>query len=233
MIKAKLVIDKEYELDVIRFSMGLFRKADETGKPTQNAVLNSLSVVVEANPKVDFMYWMLSPVLRKQVELHVYPRTIDKRLRIFYFSDVNLVGFDSFFSSTGEQPLIDELRFTAAGLNTNYSTVEYSASWRQTFLNQNITPATIPEPEEPRIIRQYITDENEVELHSYKQGDNILYIIESEGFIGKTIKVSIPDKTVDFLYLDKRLKNDTIEAYTIHSDIEKIPLQVIPEDYKD
>ncbi len=141
MFKAKLIIDKEHELDVLKYSIHLNQGADTTGKPSQKTVLHPFSVEVASNSEVDFMHWMISPALMKQVELHVYPRTLDGQIRIYYFSDVCLIGLDTIFSGV-DIPMTDKLKFTAAGLNTNNSTVDYSAFWRVTQLNQKTETTT-------------------------------------------------------------------------------------------
>lgn len=143
--KAKLVINKEHELDVLKYNISLKKGSDTTGKPSTKSTLNPFSIVVESGSKVDFLHWMISPNLTKQVELHIYPRTLDGKIRIIYFSDVHLIGLETTFSGIGEIPMIDNLQFTAAGLNTNNSTVDYSAYWRETRLNEESETTTIDE----------------------------------------------------------------------------------------
>jgi len=91
----------------------------------------------------------------------------------------------------------------------------------------------VQENAEPKVIKQYITDSNDNENAQYKMGDHIYVVVESQNMIGEEIDLKIPDKKVDFLYQGKRLEDDTLKSYAITSDTEKIPLQVIPEDYKD
>jgi hypothetical protein len=64
-------------------------------------------------------------------------------------------------------------------------------------------------------------------------GDHIYVVVKSQNMIGEKVDLKIPDKKVDFLYQGKRLENDTKKDYIITIDAEKIPLQVISEDYKD
>lgn len=51
--------------------------------------------------------------------------------------------------------------------------------------------------------------------------------------IGKTISLDLSDKKADFLYQGKRLPDDLLVNYTINDDIERIPLQVIPEQHNE
>ena len=49
---------------------------------------------------------------------------------------------------------------------------------RETALTKRET-----EDNEPRVINQYITDQNDVELDNYNRGDKIFYVLESEKMI--------------------------------------------------
>ncbi len=164
------------------------------------------------------MSWMISPNQTKQLELHIQERQ-EEKTRILYFSDANLVGLDTTFSATGNMSMTYNLQITAAGLKTNDSTVEYSASWRTTFPEQEVEPTSRKNSEEedliPKVLDDYLTDLNRNRIDKTKIGENVFLNIETKKLIGELLTISLNDKKADFKYKNKRLPNDTINLSRI------------------
>ncbi|MBE7653984.1 hypothetical protein J2Q11_13765 [Tenacibaculum finnmarkense genomovar finnmarkense] len=230
MFKVKLIIDKEHELNVLRYSIGLGQEKDITGRPTTKPVLNFLSVVVESGSKVDFLHWMISPMLMKQLELHLQERE-GERTRIIYLSDANLVELDSTFSATGNIPMTDTLKFTAAGLNTNNSSVDYSAYWRKTWLNEKNIEPTVLEKQEPQFLGYYFNNDNgeKIEQKKIKINDKLNLIIESEKAEGEIVTINLNDNRLDYKYNGNLLKNDILKGIEIMGDKTEVRLIAIKQ----
>ncbi len=232
-VQVKLIID-EKEINVLWFSFGFNQVADANNRPSQKPVFVGLKLIIETQKSLNLAGWSFAANETKQLELHIYPVIMGGKTRKLYFYDCHLVNWINSFSSIGNQPMSETLEITAAGVKESNSSTEYSAYWRTTFPSNNVEATTRSEEDtEPRIINQYITDREDVELEEYKRGDKIYYVVESENMIGEVIDIELHNKEVDFLYHNDRLEKDTIKNYTITSDLDKIPLQVIPEDHED
>ncbi len=223
--KLKVFIDGE-ESNVLRYNLNLSQSSDITGRPTQKPVLQKLLLVLESNNKIDLMQWMISPNQTKQIELHIQERQ-GERTRILYFSDVNLVGLETTFSATGNIPMTDNLQITAAGLNTNNSAVEYSASWRTTFPEQEAEVTTIEQ--ERKITSYYLTNTENNKIEDYNIDDIILLNIKTENRIGDVMTINLNDKKHDFEYNGIILENDTLKNIKIENNLEQIELKVVAQ----
>ncbi len=231
-IQVKLLID-DMEVNVLSFNLGFHQNSDTNNRYISRPIFTGLNLVIETRKDLNLADWAFAENQVKQLELHIYPRVLGGRTRKLYFYDCHLVKWNNLFSSTGSHPMSETLGITCAGVRDDQSSAEYSAYWRTSYPFADAEPTTIAEETEPRIIRQYITNRDDEELDEYQRGDKIYYVIESEHMTGEKVDIRLDNKEVDFIYRNKRLKDDTIIDYLIGSDIDKIPLEVIPEDYED
>jgi len=231
MIKTILHLDdKKY--NVLEWFYSFIQNSDTNGRPSNKPRLTKVSILIEAKDVVEFLLWANHPTMQKQLMLQILPIIFGTKSRKIYLIDCHCVGYLEEFNSTSTTPQTIRLELTCGGFEED-NTV-HSTTWRKTYPNTG-TATTInrneEDEEEQKIVRQYITDRNDVELNEYEMGDKIFYVVESQNMEGETIDVKLNEKEVDFLYKDKRLKDDTISSFTIGSEIEKIPLQVINEEY--
>lgn len=233
-IQVTLIVD-DTEFNLLQHYFGLFQNSDYTGRPTSAPQADTFDCVVEASKKDDvFFEWAIHPhLMKKKVEIIFSSRFGTGKSTKITLLDVHCTYCNYHFSSTGSNPFTVTFSLSPAIILIN-GQVMLSHHWKVTdpsLLNQ---PILIQEEDnQPRIIRQYMTDTDDVGLDEYSQGDKIYYVLESKDMIGESVDIELHDKEIDFLYRNKRLENDKIKNYTINSDIEKIPLQVIPEDYED
>lgn len=222
--KVKIIIDGE-EHNVLSYSFNLSKGSDTNGKPKTKTVLHKLSVKLESNNKTDLMSWMISTNQTKQIELHILARQGEKT-RILYFADTNLVGLNTTFSATGNTPMTDNLQMTAGGLNTNDSSVEYSAYWRTTFPQQEVKQTTRENTEE-EIVDCYLTDLENNENPDLEVEKEIYLVIKTENLIGQTKDIDIAHFGETFSYNDEIVEDNTLSGFYISKDLHKVKLKIV------
>ncbi|WP_062057685.1 type VI secretion system tube protein TssD [Aquimarina longa] len=177
-----------------------------------------------------FDNWALSPTMRKECKIEtqsIQGTTMFKTLELW---DTYCTRLE--YQDGGYDGAIYTLTLSAATVIRNGEVIT-SKWWR--IKDPNIRNEPIQQAEElnPRIIKQYITDRNDVELNQYQRGHEIYCVIKSEHMVNETIDIDLSKFEVPLLYRSKRLQDNIIKDYTINIDEEKIPLEVISENYKD
>lgn len=121
--------------------------------------------------------------------------------------------------------MIDSLQITAAGLNTNDSTAEYSAYWRTTFPQQEVEP-TVLENREEQIIDCYLTDLEGNENPNLEVEKEVYLYIKTENLTGQTKDIDIANFGVTFSYNGEILEDNTLNSFNISQDLHKVKLSV-------
>lgn len=219
---------------VLEYNLGIFQRADDTGRPSSKPNAKSLDFVIET-PRDTIIYeWATHPTMKKeQVKMVLSPAWGTGKSTTYLLLDVYCLHCNYDFISTGNTPFRIMFSLSPATIVRN-GKVMLSRPWRITdpaMLNQPVTQRE--EDNEPRIIRQYITDQEDVELDSYQRGQEIYCVLESEHMADETVDIDLSAYDVSLLYRGERLQDNIIRNYTISTDEEKIPLQLIPEDYQD
>ena len=232
-IHAKLYID-EVEYTVLKFDFDFQKAADVNGRPTTKYTGGLFNFSIESTNKTDILLWSVNPTEMKEVKLVISPNHNTGKSRTIILGDALCLSFTNEYFSVDNQPL-KEYFTVSPGYMMQGGQIIFEKNWKRTDLSiANVEPTRITQvDEEQKIIRQYITDRNDVELEEYNLGDKIYYVIESQNMNGESIDLNLNDKTIDFLYKEERLKDDKLENYIIASEQDKIALEVIAEDYKD
>lgn len=232
MIKAKLIIDG-LEINVLWFSFGYEKQADANGRPTTKTTFLGIKLVIETRRDLNLADWASAKNQTKQLELHIYPVIMGGKTRKLYFYDCHLLNWDNYFSSTGDQPMSETLTISAGGVKDDTFLTEYSASWRTTFPNNDITPYTREESKNPEIIDFYYIDKGKNKDTKLTYGDEAYLVLESKDMIGEIVDLKLNKKIIDFMYEGQRLENNVIKEYQIRTDKDKIAVTVIEEDNED
>ncbi len=80
-----------------------------------------------------------------------------------------------------------------------------------------------------KFIDFYITNKEGEKIDSYNVGDKIILVVKSVKREGSLFKINLNDPEADFKYQNEKLIDDTLE-YTIHSQEDKIELEVIEQE---
>ncbi len=148
-VKAKILID-DYEINVLSFGFGFNQGTDTNNRPTKKSVFVGLQLEIETIRDLNLADWAFNSNQTKQLELHIYPVVMGGKTRKLYFYDCHLLQWDNHFSSTGNLPMSETLRISAAGMKDSNSTAEYSAYWRTTFPQQE-TQTVVEEKKQLKI----------------------------------------------------------------------------------
>ncbi len=218
---------------------GYKQHTDKTGRPSSTVRHSNITLLLIAQGKSIDREMIEHFAARRPFSAHIEFLVVDNGIENKISGDLEFANakFKNWGESNKYEGFEDEdlMRVVIHPLIVRYQGVvsELPRNPSNPF-QERTAPVTVREVEEEEaVIRQYVTDREGNELESYKQGDKIYCVLETQGLLNKWIDISMADKTVDFLYQGKRLKKDTIRDYQITSAIEKIPLEVIAEDHKD
>ncbi|QCE40960.1 type VI secretion system tube protein TssD [Psychroserpens sp. NJDZ02] len=223
-VTGKLIIDDK-EINILSFSFRFNQIADINGKPTIKPIFQGLKLVIETRKDLDLADWAFAANQTKQLELRIYPAILGGKTRKLYFYDCHLVNWTNNFSSTGNQPISETLNITAAGVKGSNSTVEYSASWRTTFPQQEVEP-TIIESDEPKFLGYHFENKQGEKIQAEQK---ITLVIQTENAEGETISINLNDDRLDFKYNNKVIENDTLTGVSITGEETRVNLITILE----
>ncbi len=229
MVKAKLIID-EKELNVLWFNFGFNQNPDHNGRPLKKPVFAGLELIIETQKDLNFADWSFSINQTKHIELFIYPVIMGGKTRKLYFYDCHLVHWNNYFTSTGDQPMSEKLRITAAGVKDSNSTAEYSAYWRKTFKEDNTALTTINDEQED-ISEIYFTDLNGNKISDPAIGTDVYLVIKSNNVSGQSVDIDLSDKKKDFIYKEQVLEHDILENLIINSNTQREKLTVIAQNH--
>ncbi len=220
------VLDKEY--NVLEYETSIQKSVDDNNRPWGRGFFKGLEMLIEASKDTFFFEEALKSFNLLQCRLERTPVTMNGKTNTLYFIDAIVVKSTTIYKANGTTPFAEKVHIVAGGLRDSNSHEEYSEAWRINYPIAD-TEKEQEEDNDPRIIRQYITDTQDNVLEEYQQGEHIYYVIESENMIGEDVNIKIKDKGNDFTYKGQRLTNDTITNYIIEGNTEKIPLEVVSE----
>lgn len=227
-IQAKLLID-DLEVNILDFNFTINRKSLNNVTPTNLPVFKGINMVIESRKDLNLSSWSFSKNETKQLQVHIYSRINNGKIRKLYLFDCHLVNWNTKFSSVSNEPMHETLGISCGGVKDSNSDTEYSAYWRVTFDKEDVEATSTEKDVEKKVVNYQLTDADGYELDEYEVGDNIVLHIETENRIGDKINIHLEDKTHDFLYNGKVLENDKLSDYIINSNLEKIELEVISQ----
>ncbi len=233
-IKIDLYVDdKKYK--VLDFHFGFFQDSDYTGLPVAKTNAYPFQFTLEATKDITFFEWAAHSTMQKrQVKIVFSPISGMGKSTVIELLDVNCLRCDFCYRSTGKAPALEHIDLHPATIIRD-GRVLLQRHWAVTDPAMlKMTPVQrITEDTTPKITAQYITDLEGIERATYERGAKIYCVIKSQNFENETVTIDMSKFDVPLLYQGKKLEDNRIENYTISTSEEKIPLQVIPEDYED
>jgi|GEM_PF-677678 len=152
----------------------------------------------------------------------------------YKYNDAALIYWKETFNSVGEEPMTVTITISAA--IQEVKTITWVETWQESWVppsEQMPYQAVEVEDTEPRIVKQYITDREDIQLNQYERSHEIYCVLETKNMHNEIVDIDLSTFEVSLLYQGERLQDNIIKDYTISTDQEKIPLQVIPEDHED
>lgn len=228
-IQAKLLVD-DRTYNVLECQFAFKKQYNHMGLPSSYTNFKSVKLVIEATRDNLFWEWAISPTECKQAELHFTPRIEGTKSRKLQLIDTYCVRNRMHFLSHGSIPMTETIELACGGFRDLATDIEFSTHWRKTFpVSSDAEVITQSSLHEPQLLDCYITDVNGTTLDSYKTGDTIILNVKTENYIGEDLTINLNDKTHDFEHNGNVLENDTLKDYIISSNLEQIPLKVIPQ----
>ncbi len=233
-IKTTLFVD-DLEFCVLDHSMGFFQNSDYAGSPNRKTKAQPFRFTVEASKDTTFCEWAVDSAMQKKyVKIVFSPTSGMSKSTTIELLDVYCIRCVYNFKAASSQPFTVDFDLSP-GIIMREGAVLLKRSWAVSDPEMPDVATVERETEDntPRIIKQYITDRDDTELNTYERGQELYCVLESENFDNETIDIDLSELNVSLLYQGKQLQDNIIKNYTIGADAEKIPLQVIPEDYTD
>lgn len=233
-IEVKLFVDDKV-FRVLDYHFGFFQNSDYTGRPSRKPNAYPFKFTIEASKDITFYEWAIHPTMqKKRVKIVFSPANRMSKSTTIELLDVHCFLCQYHFTSTGNQPFVVNFDLSPATIMRD-GQVLLKRNWAVTDPEMlNMVPTEQEEGNnEPRIVKQYITDRNDIELDDYERGQEIYCVLESENMNNENVDIDLSQFEVSFLYRGEILKNNILKDYVISTEEEKIPLQVIPEDHED
>ncbi|GHC60481.1 type VI secretion system tube protein TssD [Ulvibacter litoralis] len=225
-IIARLHVDDK-QFNILNYQLAFKRPYDFLGKPSSKTIGGLFEITLESTKDELFSEWAIQPNMMKQAKIVQSSVRMDGKSRTFDLIDVHCLKNKVSFNSVNNRPMTNRIILSPAILKLD-GLVLFEKFWKVTDLNTQNSMPPIPY-HKAELISYFITDENGNELKEYETGAKIQLHIETKNAVGKNISISIKDKTHDFLHNGQRLENDTLSAYTITTDLEKLELDIIAQ----
>ncbi|GHC50178.1 type VI secretion system tube protein TssD [Ulvibacter litoralis] len=226
--KATLFINNE-ERTILDAGVLFKYLSDNSGQVTSRLLAKPLSFTIESTRFDTFFYdQIISPTSLCEGEIIFYKRDGFSTLFKIEFANAHITHLSEHFTSEGIDPMKLNLEISWGIIRMKGLVYEQPWNPYNPFVAQ-VAPTELPK-EEKKVTKYYITDVNGEELESYKIGEKIILNIETLNRVGDAMTISLEDKTHDFKYNGKVLANDTLSDYIIGSDLEKIELEVVPQE---
>ena len=101
---AKLIFE-DREINILNFSYTFRQNVDYNGKPSAKPRLAGLSMIIESTKDNDLLSWMYDPLLRKQLKIHIEPRSLNGKGRTIEFIDACCVEYLEKFNDNDTKPM--------------------------------------------------------------------------------------------------------------------------------
>ncbi len=172
---------------------------------------------------------MIHPTMTKQLKLQFIPRVLGSKTRTLEFIDACCINYVEHFDANGTTCMTISLEITSTAVKDSNSNTEFSEYWRTTFPIK--VPVTEREEKKPTFIGYHFEDNlgEIVEQNKINVGDEIYLIVETKNATGEETTIDLADKSIDYEYQGKPLKNDILKGIIIQGDISKYKLKAISQ----
>jgi len=193
-IKAKIIIDG-ISYNVLSYSFGVRKKADDTGRPYAQPLLSLIYLTIESTKRDELYYWSIQSHLIKQAELHLIPRSGDRTI-IRYLVDCHCLFYKVDFDALGSHPMTTTIELSAGGLKDSVFGSTISNYWLQTpFVEE--APIEVEEEEEekkPKILtKEWRDQDNNAIKETEVNKDSALFLTVKDIDPGEELKIILED----------------------------------------
>lgn len=170
-----------------------------------------------------FWEWLLTGN-RKEGRIELYRGDSDPGLKI-EFADCYCVGLYERMQF-GERPMQLNLRLSPAV--TRNRGVNHQKTWKVSKTgSEGKVVQQAPAVETAAYTELYVVDQQNNRITEVAPGMTIDVVMKTTGCVGKSISLNLNDKKHDYKYEGQVLVEDTLSAYEITQNIERITLEVI------
>ena len=238
MTEAKLFI-LGLEIELLWVKMNYIRKYRKNGKVKTDVMGGLIKVCLATGKDTDLILrwmtkenkdntWNEADKMEKG-KVYFYENGFDyPPTKTYEFNDAHLIFYQEMFNAEGEQPMQTTLTISPA--IQNYG-VEFIKRWNVSWIPPSERMPYQPKEDlTPKVIDYYITNTESNRIEEDEIGNIIFLNIETKNLIDELLSINLENKNVDFKYKGKVLPNDILSDYKVTSDIEKIKLEVIPQE---
>ena len=119
---AKLQLQHEEEMSVLRCSFRFNQAIDATGKPAAMPQGGTISLVLISNGQAGLFDWMISPVQTRNGKITFIRYDTMSKLKVLEFENAHCVEYFESFDQMGDHPLQIQLTLSAHIIKLNEAT---------------------------------------------------------------------------------------------------------------
>jgi len=154
-----------------------------------------------------------------------YPPT-----KTYEFNDAHLIYFKETFNAEGEEPMQTILTISPA--IQNYG-VEFVKRWNVSWIppSERMPYQAMESNDEPNFLNYHLEDieDNRITKKEIDINEEFFIILKTEYAIGESINIDLEDKSKDFEYNGKHMKDDIIRNIKITDNITKIKIKAVEQ----
>ncbi len=225
------VLFQDKVITALAFFRQMFQVVDSEGKPFGRPTGHLVSLVFESTHLTDEFFRLIVDEIMFDITILFSPVTRNSKSSKLELRDVHVANYkESFKPDSG---LIASIVFTAAIVNFN-GVIHYE-HWKVSDITppKMAEPTPVPREKKKEILDFYYTDLEGKKDAVFTFGKKANLVLRSKNMIGETVDLKLDKKVIDFVYNGKRIKDDIIKGYTIKSNTDKIPVEVISKEYKE
>ncbi len=225
--QAKLFINNE-ERNVLDSVFLYDQLVDNTGRPKTDVKGGKIHILIESTSNDELFYdWMFSNYTMYKGYVRFYKRDGLSKLFDFEFANCHCVNLSENFNAESGEPLKMKLTLSP-GIQRVRGQI-FEKLWNPSNPFVEAAPITKREEKEPEFLGYHFEDENGeiIEKEDIEVGDEIFLVIETQNAEGEETTIDLADKSIDYEYQGKPLKNDILRGIIIQGDISKYKLKAI------
>ncbi len=217
------------KLNILHFTNGFYTDADITGRPWGKPKGGLFSVVIPMEKDLaGLTRAALHHTLQIQGEVIFYQWDFAKTFAKLEFANAHVVHYGEHYNHQSNEAPMVKVTFSPGIQRLNNDTI-FEKPWNPSNPFKEL-PAPPVQNKVKKIASYTLTNTNNQPITTYANGDTIVLNIATENRIGDTITLNLNDAEHNFKHLGKELVNDTLENIVVTSNLEKIVLEVIPQE---
>ena len=217
------------KLNILHFTNGIYTESDVTGRPWGQPKGGIFTVCIPmAKDMGGITRAALHDTLKVAGQVIFYQRDFSKIFSKLEFANAHIINYSEHYNHLSSAPPLVKLTFSPGIQRLNNDTI-FEKPWNPSNPFKELPPAPVTSKEK-KIANYTLTDINNKPITEYTNGDTIVLNINTENRIGDSLTLDLKDKEYDFKHNGSILNNDILENITISSDLEKLVLEVIPQE---